>query len=136
MVFQRFLSKITDQDLINLPQPTLESIEIGYLNSACDKFTRCKNDLSQRDDTTMTFNIDLTGFEIEILSKMMQREWVEPKISSIMLMKQHLSDGDFKTYSQSQHLRELQNLRTEIQEEIDRLIVQYTFDFGTWDNLG
>lgn len=138
-VYQKFASKIEDQDLFNMLTFDLIAILTGYLDTACTYFTKCLQDLSQRNDDTQEFLITLTPFEIEILACVMASTWVQPKINKITLLKQTLNDGDFKTFSQANHLKELQILRNDLESEYHRLMVQYTYDFGTdgvWDNLG
>jgi hypothetical protein len=98
-----------------------------FLLSAIVKFPNCKNDLSDRNSTGKTFNKTLTETEEEILSKLMVIEWLEPMINNVMLLKQALSDSDFKLYSQSQHLDEMLTLKDKSLIEIDNLIIQYTY---------
>lgn len=135
-VYDKFLSKITDLDLINLDQEVAESTMKGYLETACDNFTQCKKDLSDRDDNEGKFNVDLTGFEINILATSMLYEWIQPYINNILSVKQYLSSQDFKTYSQANHLKELQNLRDSYEERMDLLMTRYSYTFGDWDDMG
>lgn len=135
-VFDKFLSKIKDLDLINLDQNVAEETMKGYMETACDNFSNCNQDLSNRNDEEKTFNITLSGFEINIIATGMLYEWVEPYINNIMLLRQHLSNSDFKIYSQANHLKELQILRDSHEERMDRLMTKYSYTFGDWEELG
>lgn len=133
------MQKIEDWDLINMDDEDLDYVLTNYLDTACAYFTRCNQDLSQRDDESKTFLIKLTPFEIEILATIMVFVWVQPKINKIQLLKQALTDREFRIHSQAQHLKELQNLRDYHQSEYNRLLVQYTYEYGTdevWNSLG
>lgn len=125
-IYDRFLSKIEDLKLINLPQNVAEKTMKGYLEVSSDNFTMCSKDLSKRND--VEFEENLSGFEMNILAEGMLYEWIQPYINNILLMKQHLPDKDFRTYSQANHLKELQSLRDSYEERMDRLIVQYTYE--------
>lgn len=126
-VYDVFLGKITDIDLVNLPTTVAESTMHGYLISAVAKFTHCKQDLTNRDDTTKQFNIVLTDLETEILATSMTGSWTDPYIKNIMLMKQSLSSKDFTSFSQANHLKELQDLKTHITEEVSTLLGLYSY---------
>lgn len=135
-IYNRFLTKIVDLDLINLSQEVAEETMHEYMLSSCDNFTQCKQDLSQRDDTAKQFLIELTGFEINIIATGMLYEWIQPHINNILSVKQYLSGPDFKTYSQANHLKELQSLRDSYEERMERLMTRYGYDFNDWGKLG
>lgn len=131
VVYNRFLSKLLDFDLVNLQEEVAEEVMLGYLNASCDFFTGSKKDLYKRNE--LGFEEDLSGFEITILVEGMLYEWIQPHINNILLMKQHLPDKDYKTYSQANHLRELQLLRDSYEQKRDRLMVQYSYENANWD---
>jgi hypothetical protein len=127
-IYNNFLSKINDVNLVSLPENISEATMYGFMISAVTKFTKCKNNLQDRDDTLAQFNPTLTDFEIEVIANMMVAEWLSPSINNITVLKQVLSDSDFKISSQAQHLKELLDLKTTINEEISKLLVQYSYD--------
>lgn len=138
-VYKVFISKIEDRELMGMEDEYLDYVLEGYLNTACARFTRCYKDLSNRDSESKSFMVPLSPFEIEILATIMVLAWLEPKINKIQLIKQALTDREFRIHSQAQHLRELQNLRNFYISEYNRLIVQYTYEFGNdvvWENMG
>lgn len=136
VIYNKFLSKIDDLDFVNLSQEIAEDEMYGYMDTACSLFTKCKQNLYDRDDTKKSFNITLTSFEINIIATGMLYEWIQPKINNIMVLKQFLSSSDFKGYSQANHLKELQILRDSYEERMDRLMTRYSYDFGDWEDMG
>jgi hypothetical protein len=135
VVDNSFLSKITDDFLLSIPDEDLQKLIDGYRNSASIKFKQC-NKLSDRDDDLRQYNISLTDEEIEILANLMILEWLKPLINSIEILKQSMSTKDYKIYSQANHLNELMALKKETNAEIDKLIISYTYSNNSLDDLG
>lgn len=128
-IYDVFLGKITDFTFLSL---TIQEIEDnflkGYLTSAIVDFKKCEKDLTDRDDGLSTFNIDLDGEEKEILAVLMIPKYLSPKIVTSELLKQHLSDKDFRIYSQANHLKELMDLFDKMTERANELIISYTYN--------
>lgn len=118
-------SKITDGTLASMLQEVAEMTMFRYLKSSIAVFTECKQDLSDRDDSAETFNIDLTDLEIEILATYMVVAWLTPTLNSGDLVKQSLVDKDFRRYSQANHLNSLMELRDLMRDEASALITRY-----------
>jgi hypothetical protein len=132
-----FLGKITDIDLVSLPSNIAESTLKSYMVSAIARFTQCRKDLTDRDDTLKQFNTILTDLEIEVTATWMKHAWIDPFINNIMLMKQNLSSSDFKTFSQANHLKELTDLKIQIEEEVSSLLGLYSYNniFNTFNSI-
>ena len=129
-VYERFLQKISDYSFLNLQAEQIEERLKGYLFSSIPKFKQCKKYIRDIDDVMETFNSDLDSEEKEILSHLMVVEYMMPQILTSQLMKQSLSDRDFKTYSQANQIRELINVKNEMQSEVERMIMSYTYNQG------
>jgi len=99
-----------------------------YLKSSIAHFTKCKKDLSKRNDDEQMFLIQLDELEIEILSSLMVIEWVRPYVTNRLNLSSFLGDSDFKTYSQANHLNSLIELQSKLENEIERLFMQYTWN--------
>jgi hypothetical protein len=130
-VFDVFLAKITDFYLGDLLASTPELAEqrmTKWLIGAIVKFTRCKKDLSNRNDTTRTFYISLTDKEIEILAYFMCHEWADPEIKNLLNLRQILGDAAFKLTSQANHLKEIKSFKLGVLEEAQYYMIQYTYD--------
>jgi len=130
-IYNKFLSRISDYQLLNLLKTDVTSGEDtmkNNLDSAIVRFSKCKTDLTDIDDVKFQFNQSLTLYEIDILAMGMILDWIEPQVNNILLLTQVLNNGDFKTYSSANLLDKLLNLQEKTQLKLDRLIVDYTYD--------
>lgn len=127
VIFRRFLNRITDYDLQLLPEEDLDEMMCGWLTSAIANFTRCKSDLSNRDDEAQTFNADLTNYEIEVLSLYMVCAWLDQKINSVLLTNQFIGGKESNYYSQANQLSQLKALRDATFTEARKLPRDYSY---------
>lgn len=127
VVFRRFLNRITDYDLPLLPEEDLDEMMCGWLTSAIANFTRCKSDLSNRDDESQTFNADLANYEVEALSLYMVCAWLDQKINSVLLTNQLIGGKEEKYYSQANQLETLKALRDATFTEARKLPRDYSY---------
>jgi hypothetical protein len=109
-IFKRFEGKITDYDLQELLDENKLEVEILLLDSAISDFNECKQDLSNRDDTTVTFNIVLTDLEIEILSLYMVKQWTSQFKNNQDLLENTLSPNSFTRFSPANKIKAVINL--------------------------
>lgn len=110
----------------------MEDLLYNYLLSAIAKFRKCKNDLSDRDDELRQFNKDLEDEEVEILSILVVREWLAPRLHSVLTVNQFFSDSDSKYYSQAAHLSELQELDNRLKIEAQKLARDYSYSHSSY----
>lgn len=127
-VFQRFLNKVTDQNLASLPSENLESIMTDYLQSSVVRFRKCKQDIKNIDITNQQFNVNLTLEEIEILANWMVYEWTNQQVYKVELLRQSLSSKDYAMYSQANHLQALLSLRESTKKDVHSLMSYYSYD--------
>lgn len=132
-IYDRFLRKVSDYSLVNLTNEELDTLLADYLTSAIPKFRKCRKDLSLQ--TSSQFDEDLTGDEQEILATLMILEWISPRIYTIELLKQSLGSKDWQLYSQANHLKELRSLRSDIENELDRMMIDYSYSVGKVDDF-
>lgn len=126
-IFKRFLNKITDYDLPSLPEEDLNDMMCEWLSSAIANFTRCKSDLSKRDDKTKSFDVDLSAYEIETLALYMVVAWLDQKINSVLLTNQFIGGKESNYYSQANQLSELKALRDSTFTEARKLPRDYSY---------
>ena len=82
IVFNRFIQKITDFNLVEMDDFTLDEMLNGWLKSAIVR-TRVRNsDLSKRDDELQEFEDDLSDLEIELLALGMTKSWLDQYLNS------------------------------------------------------
>ncbi len=131
-LYENFLSKVSEYRFLS-KDITIEEVEeelFNYFKTARTKFFKCKSDLQtiKTDaDGEKHFTEDLHPFEIEILTSLMVVEYMKPIFINSEVMKQSLSDKDFKIYSQASQLRELTLTYRMLKSECQRMITQYTF---------
>ena len=126
-VYNRFLQKISDFNLAEVDDYSVDEMMNGWLNSAVIRVRKCQHDLSKRDDELQEFEEDLSDLEIELLALGMVDAWVTPMLNSTELTLQFIGGKEEKYYSQSQMLSELRNLKKENFLEMNRLHNYYTY---------
>jgi hypothetical protein len=127
-IFDIFANKITDYDLFSLEDDDIEDFCTKYLKSAIVKFKKCKKDLTDRDDSEKTFNLELNDEEIEILAMTMVVQWITPKILNIENIKQNMSTKDFRLTSQAEHLNRLRDIKKDLKLEITQMLTSYSYN--------
>lgn len=136
-IYNSFMRKISDYSFLS-PEVTRMEIEdelFGYFDSARAVFYKCKNDLTTIEDEDGEVYIvsDITPYEREIIVKLMLVEYMSPIVASSEVLKQSLSDKDFKIYSQANQLRELNLLFRLFQRQANKMITEYSY-MGMTDN--
>lgn len=131
-IYENFLSKISDYGFlsVNITDSEIKEDLFGYFKTSRTKFYRCKNSLEIIETGTppvKEFTVVLHPFEIEILTTLMLVEYLKPQLLSSEVLKQSLSDKDFKIYSQASQLRELNLLYRMLRTEAGKMITEYTY---------
>jgi signal recognition particle GTPase len=134
-IYNSFLDKVSDPYLADMTDDELSTQLLKFLNNSIPKFKKCKRNLYDRDDILEEFEATLTDEDIEILANLMVIEWLRPQINNLELLKQALSSKDFNITSQANHLKELQVLRKDAQSEISKLLVDYSYNNNSLDDL-
>jgi hypothetical protein len=135
-IYGAFLRKVSDYSFLKMSNDDLNDQFNGWLHSAIPKFGKqCYQDLSNRDEVLNQFNVDLNDIEVEILGVLMTIEWLTPALNDTKVLSQVLTDGDFKIYSQAQHLDKLITLHDKWRKEVNYLISKYTWDNGDLGGL-
>lgn len=143
-VYDAFLSSISDYSILERPREEVESDLFTYFKKARAKFYKCKQSLELSEDEYGKYfaefedgkevkPVKLTGFEINILAHLMIVEYMKPQVLATEVMKQSLSDKDFRIYSQANQLRELNLLYRLFRRESEKMITEYTYMGMTGD---
>lgn len=127
-IYNRFLSRTTDFNLVELDDYTLNEMLKSWLYSAIIK-TRTSSDLSARDEENEVFKNDLSDLDVELLAMGMTLAWLDQTLNSTELTLQFIGGKEEKYFSQSAHISELRNLRADTLREMQQL---YTYD--TYNN--
>jgi hypothetical protein len=121
-----FLADISDDTFLDYTDEDKEEILTILRNKAATRFKACKKNLSDKDEVLGQYNSTLTDEEKLIISTIMRKFWLNDKIYNIDLIKQRMSNKDWKLSSQAEHLLRLTVLSQELEKEISRMIVDYT----------
>lgn len=127
LIFDRFLSKVTDYELAELISSDLELYLIKYLKGAIVDFKYCNVDLSDREDSSKVFNADLSETEQEILSKFMLLHWISPNILRLENIRQSVGNRDFQLYSGANFLDKLVSLKNGLKVEAESEMIYYYY---------
>ena len=122
-IYNRFLSRTTDFNLVEMDDHTLNEMLKSWLQSAIIK-TRTSTNLSRNDEDEV-FENDLTDLDIELLAMGMTLAWLDQTLNSTELTLQFLGGKEEKFFSQSAHISELRALRTDTLREMHQL---HTYD--------
>jgi hypothetical protein len=128
-VFDVFLRRVSDYSFLNLTQIQLESTLQKYMTGSIAKVKiRFADNYFARDDIAQQFVDDIDDTVKEILGGQMVVEWLSPTINTSEIIRQVLTDRDFKIYSQANHLAELIKLRDNAKDEVDGLLISFTYN--------
>lgn len=121
-VYERFLSKITDDLYLELTKEETEADALNILVNAIPGFEFPRvpifeyklEELSTENGETKFgfYPFALSGEEIDILSDLMMLEWLERQIMSVENTRMKYSGSDFKFTSQANHLDKLIKTKT------------------------
>lgn len=126
-VFDSFLSKIEDTRYLEMTNEEVVNDLLKLLNSAIVRFEYPKVDILDKDDTSETFNLEISHIEVEIIANLMTLEWIKRQTKSISLIKQAMTDRDFKLTSQANHLKVLMELKLDIEKDVNELKNKYSY---------
>lgn len=130
-----FISKITDNSLLTMADEFIEKTLDQYRFSAGVRFKKCKK-LSDKNEELRQYNQDLTDEEIEILANYMVLEWITPRINAIRNLEPVMTTKDYKVYSNAQHLETLLKAKRDVAQDVDKLMVSYTYSENDLSSLG
>ena len=126
-IYDRFVNKITDFNIVELDDYSLGDMLQGWLKSAIVRSRKCQHDLSKRDDELQEFEEDLSDLEIELLAMGMLDAWFSQYLNSTENVLQFIGGKEEKYYSQANHIAELRALREQNLLEMNRLHNYYTY---------
>jgi hypothetical protein len=119
--------------LYNTSSTDFENYLEGFLVSAIKDFSICDQSVAY---ATGVFTETLTQRNISILAKMMKKYWLEKEVADITQMNLHITDRDYKTYSEAQNLTAKKSILILEREEISQLLVNYSLvtnvDWASW----
>ena len=133
-IYNRFSQKITDFNLTEVDDYSLDEMLQSWLNSSIVRIRKCQHDLSKRDDEIQEFEEDLSDLEIELLAMGMVISWLDQSLNSTELTLMMIGGKEEKYYSQAAHIQELRNLREITLLEMNRLHNYFTYTNSSYFN--
>ena len=126
-IYDKFLSLIDDYELALFNDDELDFLLVNYLSRAVSlDFKQCTKDLTDFDKELKQFNEVLTSEEQWIIANGMVLSWLEPKIKRERLLRDAISDRDYKESSHANQLKELLNLESATRDKLKGYIISYT----------
>ncbi len=128
-IYEKFLSLIDDYELALFSDEELKFILFNYLNRAISlDFKQCRKDLNDYDKELEQFNVKLSNEEQWIIAHGMVLSWIEPKIQRERLLRDAISDRDYKESSHANQLKELLNLESNNRNKLKEYLINYTYN--------
>jgi len=131
-IYERFLNSVTDFNLAELDDYTLDKMLKDWLHKAVVR-TRTSSDLS-RGNENEEFNGDLSDLDIELLALGMKLAWLDQTLGSTELTLQFIGGKEEKYYSQANHISELRALREDTKLEMQKLHSYNTYTNSSYFN--
>lgn len=142
-IYSRFLLKITDYELASLLEADANEMMYEWLRSSLSKthVRRIFNTLSQdKEIGTMEYTMKSStdneqdqDFVEELLSHQMCVEWAQPRVKTITLMNQMVTNSkESRFYAQANHLSQLQELLANSKAEVSRMLTDRGFVYNSY----
>jgi hypothetical protein len=125
-IYGRFLNHMTDFNLAELDDHTLNEMLKDWLHSAIVK-ARTSGDLT-RDDENEVFKNDLSDLDVELIAMGMRLAWLDQRINSTEYTNLFVGGKEEKFYSPSSQLSELRALRADTLREMQQLYTYSTYN--------
>lgn len=126
-LYESVYSKIKDYDFVLMLEDDVDDILHDYIRPAIVSFECCNQDLSDRDENLLQFNIDLTDMNFEILSNFMVISYIDSTyIRNSLMLKAHMSTSDFHKYDNSNVLGKAIEVRDLYKRENKQLMINYS----------
>lgn len=142
-IYSRFLLKIQDYELANLVEADANALMKEWLRSSLSKVNirRLFNTISRNEELgTMEYTLKTPiddeqdkDFIEELLSHQLVVEWCQPKVKTIKLMNQMITNSkESKYYAQANHLQQLQELLANSKAEVTRMLTDRGFVYNSY----
>src|SRR5690554_7873482 len=115
-----FLSDISDDTFLTYAEEDRKEILNDLRAKAVTRFKACQKDLTDVDYDLKQFNTILTDEEKLIIATIMRKYWLNDKVYSLELLRQRMSNKDWRLTSQSEHLYRLILLSNKLESDISR----------------
>ena len=125
IVYERFLNRVRDFNLVDLDDYTLDTMLLGWLKSAVVKVRTTQT--ITFDDENECFKEYLPELDIELIAMGMTLAWLDQYINSTEWTSLFVGGKEEKFYSPSQQLTALHELRDSTLREMQQLYTYNTY---------
>lgn len=153
-IYEEFLDKITDPDLLLLAEDDQEATKKAYLEYAvkkCSMYVHPQFDLSKRTTVEVAveeyddedpvveeveaFEDDLDNSVIVMLTEYMVEAWLKPYLNNADLLRLHMNTKDFSTTSPANLVEKIGARYDEARHRARSLRNEYTYVINSVTNL-
>lgn len=135
-VYETFKGKITDYDFAAYSEELQDELLLGYLTAACDKFGDiCVSDLSDRNDRTGTFGVELAPEEIGILAELMVVEWLAPIMNDTDNLHNRINTKEFTSISPANMLLAIKETYDSARKHVMSRMSRYSYMHSDLESL-
>ena len=107
----------------------------GYMIRGLVKFENCQKDLSDRNDSTRTFNIYLTDIEKGIIADCAVIVWLDKQINDVRQITGMLENNkESHRFSEANNLNAKINRKNQLEEEVNVKKTNYSYKNSSWLN--
>ncbi len=136
-VYDRAIFKFTDYSFLDTITEFKEALLQQYLLAAIADFQHMCTavDLTDYDLENKQFSVELDSEIIEILSWGIAYYWISARALNSELLRNKIHNKDYTSYSPANLLKEVQSLRSTIEQEFKGRMRTYSFrhgDIDTW----
>jgi hypothetical protein len=108
----------------------------GFLIRAISVFNKtCRQDLSDRNDITMTFNIELTDDEKDILARLVAVQVLKQEVLDLRQIRGMIKNKDGERNSEANLLKEKMSLQDRLVELANQAMTEYDTSNTDWDTF-
>jgi len=141
-IYSYFLGYVTDLNIMNLDEDDAYTLMSEYLHKALSKtYLRRLFSAATLDDDEEMFTFVMSdkvdddsdeAFVLDILSKAMVVEWLQPQVKSKINTQMLLTGKEQNYYSQANHLSELRGLLEDITLDVRNMIKDRTSFYNSY----
>lgn len=136
-----FLEKISEYNLLSIPEKDRDKIVDGFMKRALSAFRKnCKYDLfTTGNDSRRMFLVEIPVADlieiVDIVSEGMVCQWLKPYVNKQELLENVLNTKDFTTYSPAELLLRVGNAYSKAQKDYISMIREYSYNHGDLSDL-
>ena len=135
-VYERYRGQVRNYEFLDYDAVTREAMQLDLLKMAISDFEDvCKQDLNDREDDLLEFNITLTNREKDILALGMIVHFVRQYVYNTDALQNGLSTKDFTLFSHANLLEKMTTLLTTTERQQMKEINLYSFRNGEISSL-